>query len=36
MLLIEGCLSLTLIHGDTTYVSVAAQAANQLANCKTA
>jgi AcrR family transcriptional regulator len=36
MLLIEGCLSLTLIHGDTTYVSAAAHAANQLANCETA
>ena len=36
MLLIEGCMSLTLIHRDTAYVSVAAQAATQLANCKTA
>jgi AcrR family transcriptional regulator len=36
MLLIEGCLSLVLIHGDTTYVSAAAQAANQLAECDTA
>lgn len=36
MLLIEGCLSLILIHGDTSYVSAAAQAADQLANCKTA
>ena len=32
MLLIEGCVSLTLIHRDTTYVSVAAEAAKQLAN----
>jgi AcrR family transcriptional regulator len=36
MLLIQGCLSLILIHGDTTYVSAAAQAANQLANLRTA
>jgi AcrR family transcriptional regulator len=36
MLLIEGCLSLILIHGDTTYVSAAAQAADQLANFTTA
>ncbi len=32
MLLIEGCLSLVLIHGDTTYVSEAARVASQLAN----
>lgn len=31
MLLIEGCLSLVLIHGDTSYISAAAQAANHLA-----
>ena len=31
MLLIEGCLSLVLIHGDTAYVSAAAQAADRLA-----
>jgi AcrR family transcriptional regulator len=36
MLLIEGCISLTLIHGDTTYVSVAAEAAKLLATYKTA
>jgi AcrR family transcriptional regulator len=31
MLLIEGCLSLVLIHGDTAYVLAAAQAADRLA-----
>jgi AcrR family transcriptional regulator len=35
MLLIEGCFSLILIHGDTTYVSAAAEAATQLANRRT-
>jgi AcrR family transcriptional regulator len=35
MLLIEGCLSLILIHGDTTYASAAAKAASQLANHRT-
>ncbi|MBK8209685.1 MAG: TetR/AcrR family transcriptional regulator [Rhodospirillales bacterium] len=35
MLLIEGCLSLVLIHGDTSYVSAAAKAATRLANCST-
>ena len=36
VLLIEGCLSLILIHGDTTYVSAAAQAAKKLSTHKTA
>jgi AcrR family transcriptional regulator len=36
MLLTEGCLSLVLIHGDTTYVPAAAQAAKQLAERETA
>jgi len=31
MLLIEGCLSLVLIHGDTGYVAAAARAAQRLA-----
>jgi hypothetical protein len=32
MLLIEGCLSLVLIHGDTRYADAAAAAARQLVN----
>jgi len=32
MLLIEGCLSLILIHGDTSYATAAARAANRLAD----
>ena len=36
MLLIEGCLSLVLIHGDIAYVSAAAQAANKLSKRSTA
>ena len=36
MLLIEGCLSLILIHGDTSYAVVAARAANLLADRETA
>lgn len=36
MLLIEGCLSLILIHGDTNYAVAAARAAKRLANCEIA
>jgi AcrR family transcriptional regulator len=36
MLLIEGSLSLILIHGDTTYAAAAAQAAGRLADRETA
>ncbi len=35
MLLIEGCLALTLIHGDASYVSAASEAASRLAMYKT-
>lgn len=34
MLLLEGCLSLVLIHGDTAYIWAAAEAANRLANLR--
>ena len=32
MLLIEGCLSLSLIHGDPSYAGAAARAVRELAN----
>ena len=35
MLLMEGCLSLILIHGDTSYVAAASRAAKRLAVSQT-